>query len=283
MSYLLSKIPQQAGARTQKSVLETVIKNLTLSKFVTSDNFHCPGSPKKFSEAKIRAPQITLPRFNISRDFIDRCMQKSRFKYEKVRSEHQVGEVNGLYATTNGDGGLLPIQIQLVNTGKHDLSLTGNQGDIMKESMKVATTVVQALISQNKLKSPETALGSLSIHIHATDTAQYKDGPSAGGAIALGLVSKLYNERIHRLCAVTGELDVLGNINAIGGLHSKIQGAKLAGAKTIFYPVENQDDFDIIKEEDPQCMQAMDFVPIGRIEQLLDGALLNSDTIKPLK
>mgnify|MGYP003971268419 CR=1 FL=1 len=280
MRYLLSKLPQQAGARSQKQALESLVKTLGLSKFVGADNFKLPSSPKAFSAAHIRAPQIVLPRFNVTNDIIDSCLHQYKFNYEKVKSSHQIGEVNGLYATTLGDGGLLPIQGQLIQNSKSELNLTGNQGDIMKESMKVATTVVQSLITDNKLISPEKDLGSMSVHIHATDTAQYKDGPSAGGAIALGMISKLYNEPINRLCAITGELDVLGNIKAIGGLHSKIQGAKLAGVSVIIYPKENQNDITIISKEDPQCIEDMNLIPISRIDSLINKALVNPKNIK---
>lgn len=280
MRYLLSKLPQQAGARSQKQAIESLIKTLGLSKFVSADNYKLPSSPKEFTAAHIRAPQIVLPRFNVTKDIIDTCMHQYKFTYEKVRSSHQIGEVNGLYATTLGDGGLLPIQVQLIHNSKSELSLTGNQGDIMKESMKVATTVVQSLITDNKLISPEKELSSMSVHIHATDTAQYKDGPSAGGAIALGMISKLYNEPINRLCAITGELDVLGNIKAIGGLHSKIQGAKQAGVSLLIYPKENQNDITIISKEDPQCIEDMNLIPISRIDSLINKALVNPKNIK---
>ena len=158
--------------------------------------------------------------------------------------------INGLYATTDGLGGLIVIQVQktLSNNPKIELELTGQQGDVMKESMLCAKTLAINLLNDNEKNKfyDEIKNKPFGLHIHCPDTATPKDGPSAGIAITTAIYSVLTNKLIKNDYAMTGEVDLMGNAKAIGGLEYKILGAIKAGVKHIIVPEENRQDYDKI-------------------------------------
>ena len=163
----------------------------------------------------------------------------------------QIGYVNGLYATSMGNGGITSIEISPIIIG-HDfqLKLTGSMGDIMKESIQVAFTQACNYINNNKLildiDIDIKKRFPWGFHIHTPEGATPKDGPSAGGAFTIGFISILLHKKINRMIALTGEMNLSGNITKIGGLVYKLIGAKYAGVKTVLIPTQNQLDIEII-------------------------------------
>ena len=132
------------------------------------------------------------------------------------------------------------------------LELTGQQGDVMKESMHVAKTVAWNLLPNSikkSLRKTWKTSGNSGIHIHCPEGATPKDGPSAGGAITLALVSLLSGIPVRNDIAMTGEIDLNGFINEIGGLEAKLEGAKRAGVKLALCPQDNKNDLDKIKRD----------------------------------
>ena len=153
----------------------------------------------------------------------------------------RVGLVNGLYATASGIGGITIIEsFKTPTDSKLSLELTGQQGDVMKESMKVAKTVCWNLLPE-VMKNDIKTNHSFGIHIHCPETAQPKDGPSAGVAITIAMISLLSGIPVNHEIAVTGEIDLHGNVLAIGGLQHKLDGAKNAGVKLVLCPTENEE------------------------------------------
>ncbi len=163
----------------------------------------------------------------------------------------QIGYVNGLYATSMGNGGITSIEISPIIIG-HDfqLKLTGSMGDVMKESIQVAFTQACNYINNNKLildiDIDIKKRFPWGFHIHTPEGATPKDGPSAGGAFTIGFISILLHKKINRTIALTGEMNLSGNITKIGGLVYKLIGAKYAGVKTVLVPTQNQLDIEII-------------------------------------
>jgi ATP-dependent Lon protease len=154
-----------------------------------------------------------------------------------------IGIMNGLWANSAGKGGIIPIQSCFFpSNSTFELKLTGMQGDVMKESMNVALTLAWQLTSQEK--KDKYMAHKLGIHIHCPDGATPKDGPSAGACITTTIYSLLNDLPIRNTCAITGEINLQGNVTMIGGLQLKILGAIKAGAKEVIYPDENQMDFD---------------------------------------
>jgi ATP-dependent Lon protease len=149
--------------------------------------------------------------------------------------------MNGMYASQNG-GGITIIQVKKIHHKNFlELLLTGQQGDVMKESMHVAKTVAWNLLNLGTQNHILTNWKDTGIHLHCPEGATPKDGPSAGGAITLCILSSFLEIPIRHDIAMTGEIELNGNITAIGGLDMKLTGAKKAGVKLAFIPEENEE------------------------------------------
>ena len=197
---------------------------------------------------------IKLP-FTVDKEYVTKLFSdKPKVQIKRISSKPMCGVVNGLYATAAGVGGLTIIQaFRTISESKElKLEFTGSQGDVMKESIKCAKTIAWNIIPQeikNKIKSDWDKNGTYGLHIHCPDTSTPKDGPSAGGAITLAIISQLCNIPVKNTIAMTGEIDLKGNITIIGGVPSKIEGAISAGAKLVLLPEENRLDYEKIKDK----------------------------------
>jgi ATP-dependent Lon protease len=178
-----------------------------------------------------------------------------------------IGIMNGLWANSAGKGGIIPIQsCYFPSNSTFELKLTGMQGDVMKESMNVALTLAWKLTSQeNRDKYMTHKLG---IHIHCPDGATPKDGPSAGACITTTIYSLLNDLPIRNTCAITGEINLQGNVTMIGGLQLKILGAIKAGAKEVIYPDQNQMDFDKFIEKYETVASGITFHRVKTIQDV---------------
>lgn len=192
-------------------------------------------------------------------------------KYNKdiISSTDLVGTVNGL-AWTQVGGTMLPIEVSALDgTGK--IELTGNLGDVMKESAKTAISFVRS-------KSVEYGIDvdfykNKDIHIHAPEAAIPKDGPSAGLAITTALVSELTGIPIKHNVAMTGEISLKGKAMAIGGLKEKSMAAYKAGCDTVIIPMDNAKDLTDINEE---VKASVNFVTVSKFDEVMDVALAYS-------
>ena len=148
-------------------------------------------------------------------------------------------------------------QAKLIDKNEFELKLTGNQGDVMKESVQCSYTAATQYILRNldKYKNIKDLSKYLStnfahgFHIHAPSTSTPKDGPSAGCAFTSAFISRILGKKIRNDVAMTGEIELTGRITKIGGLNYKLIGAKRAGVKQIYVPQENKKDLDEIKEK----------------------------------
>ena len=130
--------------------------------------------------------------------------------------------------------------------------LTGNQGDVMKESMTCAMTLSWNLLHQKVKDEINEMKEGFGIHIHCPDGGTPKDGPSAGLAITMAIISRFVNIPVRNDLALTGEVDLIGNAKQIGGLYSKLVGAHTSGIKTVLIPRENENDLDIILKKEAE-------------------------------
>lgn len=167
---------------------------------------------------------------------------------KKIHDFDEVGVINGLWASMYGKGGVIPIQTMFFPSNNFlELKLTGMQGDVMKESMNVAKSLAWQLLEEHE---QETLVKHFEkskcqgLHIHCPDGAVSKDGPSAGTAITLAILSLFMNKPIKYDVAITGEITLQGNVTEIGGLEDKIIGGIKAGVKTFLYPSRNKKEFD---------------------------------------
>ena len=133
-----------------------------------------------------------------------------------------------------------------------DLNITGQAGDVMKESIQYALKNAYGLLSveeQDKILEDSRNKKSFAIHIHCPDGATPKDGPSAGLAFTLAIYSLLSGKKIRNDVCMTGEIDLIGNAGIIGGLNAKLHGGKKAGCKLALIPEDNLEDLDIMRRE----------------------------------
>lgn len=189
-------------------------------------------------------------------------------KYDEdiIPSSNQIGVVNGL-AWTQVGGTMLPIEVSALNgTGK--IELTGNLGDVMKESAKIAVSFIRSQADKYFLDSD--FYKTKDIHIHAPEGAIPKDGPSAGLAITTAILSELSGIPIKHNVAMTGEISLKGNALAIGGLREKSMAAYKAGCDTIIIPKDNLKDLTKISDE---VKNNVNFVSVSSFDEVAKVAL----------
>lgn len=189
-------------------------------------------------------------------------------KYDEdiISSSNQIGVVNGL-AWTQVGGTMLPIEVSALNgTGK--IELTGNLGDVMKESAKIAVSFIRSQADKYFLDSD--FYKTKDIHIHAPEGAIPKDGPSAGLAITTAILSELSGIPIKHNVAMTGEISLKGNALAIGGLKEKSMAAYKAGCDTVIIPKDNLKDLAKISDE---VKNNVNFVSVSSFDEVAKVAL----------
>ena len=184
--------------------------------------------------------------------------------------KNPVGLVNGL-AWTEAGGELLEVEVNVME-GAGKLELTGNLGDVMKESAHAALSCIRSRAVQLGI-DPEF-YKSKDIHVHFPEGAVPKDGPSAGAAITTAMVSALTGQQVRSDVAMTGEVTLRGRVLAIGGLKEKTMAAKRSGIRTVIIPKENQRD---LEEIDPVVREALRFVAVETMDAVLGEALLRSE------
>jgi len=192
----------------------------------------------------------------------------NKIKDTKIHEIDYVGTINGLWANSLGKGGIIPIETVFYPSDVFlDLKLTGLQGDVMKESMNVAKSLAWSLCSNEIQTGIITSRAKNGIHIHCPEGAVSKDGPSAGTAITTAIYSLLNNIPIRKNVAITGEIDLHGNITAIGGLEHKITGGIRAGITKFVYPKENAKDFCEIQKK-TILSSDIEFIEVSHISEV---------------
>ena len=189
-----------------------------------------------------------------------------KFSYGRAEEQNQVGQVVGL-AWTEVGGDLLTIEAAIM-PGKGVITRTGSLGDVMKESVEAARTVVRSRAKRLGIK--EEMFEKRDIHIHVPDGATPKDGPSAGAAMTTAFVSALTGIPVRGDVAMTGEITLRGEVTAIGGLKEKLLAALRGGIKTVLIPEENAKDLQEIPEN---VKNGLEIVPVRWIDKVLELAL----------
>ncbi|TXI44142.1 MAG: endopeptidase La [Lysobacter sp.] len=197
---------------------------------------------------------------------LEKYLGVRRFDFGRAEKDNEVGMVTGL-AWTEVGGDLLQIESTLM-PGKGQLILTGQLGDVMKESASAALSVVRA--RTERLGIDVDFLQKLDVHLHVPDGATPKDGPSAGIAMTTALVSALTKVPVRADVAMTGEITLRGKVTAIGGLKEKLLAALRGGIRTVLIPEENRKDLTDLPKT---VTQKMKIVPVSWIDEVLDLAL----------
>jgi ATP-dependent Lon protease len=189
-----------------------------------------------------------------------------KFRFGLAEEHNQVGEVTGLAWTSVG-GDLLTIEATTYK-GKGKLNYTGQLGDVMKESIQAAMSVVRTRAKE--LKVPADFHEKLDIHIHVPDGSTPKDGPSAGAAMCTALVSVLTGRKVKADVAMTGEITLRGEITPIGGLKEKMLAALRGGIKTVIIPDDNERE---LSEVPDKIKGELNVIKVKWIDEVLDIAL----------
>jgi ATP-dependent Lon protease len=189
-----------------------------------------------------------------------------KYSFGRAEANNQVGQVVGL-AWTEVGGDLLTIEAAPM-PGKGVITRTGSLGDVMKESVEAARTVVRSRAAQLGIK--QDVFEKTDIHIHVPDGATPKDGPSAGAAMTTAFVSALTGIPVRADVAMTGEITLRGEVTAIGGLKEKLLAALRGGIKTVIIPEENAKDLQDIPDN---VKNGIDIIPVKWIDRVLELAL----------
>jgi ATP-dependent Lon protease len=264
LKFIIEEYTSEAGVRKLKEILFEIVGEINLDIL------------KKFDTSYEIPINITIEDIK-TKYFKD----KQEILIRKIRDKNEIGFINGMYATSLGSGGTLPIHAKYFPSDKFlDLKLTGLQQDVMRESMHVSLTVAWNLTSQERQielrKIYDVINNKCGINIHTGDNAVSKDGPSGGCAITCALYSLLNNIPIKPEFGVTGEIQMSGDVTAIGGLNYKILGSIKSNVTSFIFPKENKKDFDefLAKYKDDDIIKNIKFYPISNVLEALDLLLV---------
>ena len=234
----------------------------------------------------VRRKQKLTEKVNVTSEKLEYYLGKPKYRQDKINEKPEIGIVRGLAWTSVG-GDTLQIEVNVM-PGEGKIDLTGQMGDVMKESARAALSYIRSRAAQLGV-DPEFHT-TKDIHVHFPEGAVPKDGPSAGIAITTAMVSALTGVPVRPDVAMTGEITLRGRVLAIGGLREKTMAALRNHISTVILPADNMKD---LKEIDQTVRTALKFIPVHQADDVLAQALtggftlqaggsLNS-TVEPLK
>jgi ATP-dependent Lon protease len=207
----------------------------------------------------------------ISAQNISQYLGIAKYRYGLAEKEDQIGVVTGL-AWTEVGGEVLTVEVQS-HKGKGRISLTGQLGDVMKESAQAGFTYIRSIASE--LGIPEDFYENTDIHVHVPEGAIPKDGPSAGITMATAIASELSGRKVRQEVAMTGEITLRGRVLPVGGIKEKVLAAHRAGCKTIILPAENKKDLEDIPAN---VSRKLKFILVNSMSEVLPVALLEKES-----
>lgn len=203
----------------------------------------------------------------ITKKIVRDMLGTAPFDEEDNNLEPQCGVVRGL-AWTSAGGDTLQIEVNTM-PGKGKLLLTGNLGDVMKESAQIAVSYIRSIGEHEKI--PEDYFENHDIHVHVPEGAVPKDGPSAGITISTAILSAVTERKVRGDIAMTGEVTLRGNVLPIGGLKEKLLAAKNAGVTEVFVPIKNQKN---VKDIDKEITGGLAITYVSNMREVISGAFL---------
>ncbi|MBV6421492.1 MAG: Lon protease [Ignavibacteriaceae bacterium] len=250
---IIGEYTREAGVRNLEREIASIFRKLA-KEIVVKESTN--GKNKKKSK------------YVITEELVEEYLKTPRYRYQRHNKGNKVGSVTGLAWTSTG-GELLSVDVTIMN-GAGKLNLTGQLGNVMKESAQAALSYLRASAKHLGL-NPDFFKGR-EIHIHLPEGAIPKDGPSAGVAMAMAMLSAISGKPASNNVAMTGEITLTGSVLAIGGLTEKLLAAKRNNIKTVLIPKENEID---LKEVSDKVKSGLDIITIDKAEQaipfLFDG------------
>lgn len=198
---------------------------------------------------------------------LEKYLGKEKYSYQMINETDEIGIVRGLAWTSVG-GDTLQTEVNIM-PGEGEILLTGQLGDVMKESARTGISYIRSV--GEKYKIPEDFFKKHDIHIHIPEGAVPKDGPSAGITMATAMISAITNTKVRADVAMTGEITLRGRVLPIGGLKEKLLAAKSAGVKTVLVPEKNMRDVEEISSE---ITRGLEIIPVSYMDEVLKTALI---------
>ena len=263
VEHLLPKAMKAVGVPEDRltvsdAAIDAVIEDYTREAGVRGLKKRMDQLCRSAAVALVESPEAQLA---VTPENLPEYMDMNPVRHKRVKESARPGIVTGLAWTPVG-GDILYIQT-LRTKGSGKLTVTGQLGDVMKESAQIALTLVKSLLPEQA-----RALAESDLHIHVPDGATPKDGPSAGITLTTALASLLTGMPVPPSVAMTGEVSLQGDVNPIGGLPEKLMAAQRSGIKRVFIPRDNLDDLrDVAKE----VREALEIIPVDTVEDVLSA------------
>ncbi len=267
--HLLAKQMQRNGLKEGQltisdSALSMVIRSYTREAGVRNLERKlgeiCRKVAREIYQNKVKAVKVT-------RQNLSKYLGKERYQFDRKNEADEVGIVRGLAWTSVG-GDTLEIEVNVM-PGKGEVKLTGQLGDVMKESAMAGISYIRSISKEYEI--PDTYFSEHDIHIHIPEGAVPKDGPSAGITMATAVLSAITNKKIRADVAMTGEITLRGRVLPIGGLKEKLLAAKNAGITTVCVPKKNQKDVEEISAE---ITRNLEIVYVEKLDEVLQVAFV---------
>lgn len=220
----------------------------------------CRKTARKILEDKQESVAVT-------KENLEEFLGRAKFTYQMKNQSDEIGIVRGLAWTSVG-GDTLQIEVNLM-PGKGEFLLTGQLGDVMKESAQAGISYIRSVAEEYHIDSEFFQTHDL--HIHIPEGAVPKDGPSAGITMATAMLSAITKTPVRANVAMTGEITLRGRVLPIGGLKEKLLAAKTAGIEKVLIPLENQAD---VSEMDEEIIRDLEIVPVSNMKEVLEHALV---------
>ena len=274
--YLLPKQMKRNGLKDEeiklnKNVILSLIRYYTREAGVRGLERQIARILRKVVKERLVENSTKQKPTSISSKNLEKYSGVKKFKYGVAEKDNAVGQVTGL-AWTEVGGELLTIEASNID-GKGRVIKTGSLGDVMQESIQAALTVVRS--RAESLGIQPNFYEKYDVHIHVPEGATPKDGPSAGGAMAISLISIFTGIPVRADTAMTGEITLRGQILKIGGLKEKLLAAKRGGIKNVIIPKENEPD---LQEIPKQITKSLNIIPVEWVDEVISAALVEEPT-----
>ncbi|QLH53837.1 MAG: ATP-dependent protease La Type I [Candidatus Kapaibacterium sp.] len=269
---VIREYTREAGVRNLERELSSIFRKKIKDIIIEFERKENLDPESDFKQALRENPKfkkfIQRKKFLINVKEVEDYLKVPKYKAKKEDLEPKVGVAVGLAWTSVG-GDIMPIEVAIM-PGQEKLTLTGQLGDVMKESAKAALSFIRA--NYQELKVPKDFFHRKEIHIHVPEGAIPKDGPSAGITIAMALISAASGNPVRGDVAMTGEITLRGNILPIGGLNEKLLAAKRAGINTVIIPYENEPD---LVEVNDYVKKGLNIIPVKHLSEALPYVFVN--------
>lgn len=263
--HLLPKAMEIMGIKEETLSLEEEALHKMIEEYTMESGVR---SLKKLIDTLCRTAAVKLVKkeekaLTVTTENLTEYLGHQHMRHERKLEQKEPGVVTGLAWTTAG-GEILFIESKLME-GKGEVLITGQLGDVMKESVQIALTLVKSMFPEESKQ-----LAQKDLHIHVPAGAVPKDGPSAGITLVTALASLVTQKAVDTDYAMTGEVSLRGGVMPIGGLPEKLMAAQRAGITKVFIPYENQED---LEEVAPEVKEKLEIIPVKKVSQVLERVL----------